>query len=273
MVLRILALLIVVSCSSTKPTTYHAERKKEGYNDSSMNEMKIASFKANTYTKKSDAQKYAEFRAIEICSTRENKHANIIDIFDKTVEKDITRTSGTSWGPNYGFGMYPYYSRYSSFGIGVGMNTVSGTSWNEKLVYPIIEIYYNCRDRIFRPQILMKEISDEQMKLLVKDLKGALQVEKLVEKSPNEGKVEMGDIILKANGKRIEKVHELIQLFDQKNDVVTLSILRDGKAITTKITAIDVTDEVIKTEDSIVKSVCDQKDKQEKLKKREICKK
>lgn len=153
------------------------------------------------------------------------------------------------------------------------MNTVSGTSWNEKLVYPIIEIYYNCRDKIFRPQILMKEISDEQMKLLVKDLKGALQVEKLVEKSPNEGKVEMGDIILKANGKRIEKVYELIQLFDQKNDVVTLSILREGKAITTKITAIDVTDEVIKTEDSIVTSVCDQKEKQEKLKKRELCKK
>lgn len=272
MLIRILCLLIVVSCSSTKPTTYHAERKKEGYNDNTLDGMSVASFKGNSYTKKDEARTYAEFRAIEICKTRENKLANIIDMLDKTVEKDVTRTSGTNWGPSYGFGAYPYYSRYSSFGIGVGMSTVSGTSWNEKLIYPHIEILYNCREKVFRPQIMMKEISSEQMKLLVKDLKGALQIEKVIEGSPNARKVEAGDIILKANGKRIEKVYELIRHFDKENDLVTLSILREGQPVLAKITATDITSEVVKTEEEIIKRVCDKKNKQEKLKKKELCK-
>lgn len=273
MLIRIMALIFVVSCSSTKPTPYQKEKKKEGYYDSTFEELKVARFKANTYTKREKAQRYAEFRAIESCLESENKHANIIDIFDKTIEKEVTRTSGTNWGPSYGVGMYPYYSRYSNFGFGVGMSTTSGTAWNEKLIYPIIEVYYNCRERIFRPQIFMKEISSEQMKLLVKDLKGALQVEKLPDESSNAKNIELGDLILKANGKRIEKIHELIRLFDSKDSIVTISLLREGQPVMTKISAVDVTDEVDKTEKEIIQKVCKEKKNkhQELLKQRKIC--
>lgn len=272
MLIRILALIFVVSCSSSKPTPYKKEHKKEGYLDSTFEELKVSRFRANSYTKKEKAELYAEFRAIENCRA-ENKRANIIDIFDKTEEKVVTRTSGTNWGPSYGFGSYPYYSRYPGYGFGIDMSTASGTIWNEKLAYPNLEVYYECRDKIFRPQILMKEISAEQMKLLVKDLKGGLQVEKIPDTSPNIKKIELGDIILKANGKRIEKVYELVRLFDTADSVVTVSILREGRPLTAKITSIDVTADVDKTEQEIITKVCSKKkdDDQKDLKSSQLC--
>lgn len=275
MLIRILALIFVVSCSSSKPTPYKKEHKKEGYFDSTFEELRVARFKANSYTKKNKAELFAEFRAIENCRA-ENKKANIIDIFDKTEEKIVTRTSGTNWGPSYGFGSYPYYSRYPGFGYGVGidMSTSSGTMWNEKVAYPNLEVYYECRDKIYRPQILLKEIDSEQMKLLVKDLKGGLQVEKIPDISPNHKKIDLGDIILKANGKRIEKVYELVRLFDTADSTVTLSILREGRPLMAKVTAVDVTADVEKTEQEIISKVCSKKkdEDQKDLKASPLCK-
>lgn len=273
MLFRIFILLFVVtSCSSSKPTPYQKEKKKLGYNDKTFEDLDVSTFKANSYTKRGTAQRFAEFRAIERCREK-NKIANIIDVFDKTVEKDVVRTTGSSWGPSYGYGFgYPYYSRYPGFGFGIDYSTVSGTSWNEKLVYPVIEVLYNCRDHIYRPKFFVKEVSAEQMKLLVKDLKGALQIEKFGENCPNEKKLELGDIILKANGRRIEKVYELIRLFTDKDTVVTVSLLREGQPVMTKITGADVTDEVKQTEQQIIKDVCKNKDKQEELKERNLCK-
>jgi hypothetical protein len=276
MLIRIMLLLFVVSCSTTKPTPYQKEKKHEGYHDETLEELKVSRFKANSYTEKNKAQRFAEFRAIEVCKEMENKFANIMDISDKTVEKEITRTTGTSWGPSYGYGMgygYPYYSGYSGVGFGVGMSTVSGSSWNEKLIYPIIEVYYNCQNKIYRPEIMMKEITAEQMKLLVKDLKGALQIEKIPETSPNLKKIELGDLILKANGKRIEKIFELIRLFDNKDSVVTLSLLREGRPVMTKLNGADVTDKVDQTEKEIIREVCKDKkhEEQKRLKNTKLC--
>jgi hypothetical protein len=277
MLIRILLLIFVASCSTTKPTPYQKEKHKEGYRDETLEELKVSRFKANSYTEKIKAERFAEFRAIEVCKESENKFANIMDISDKTVEKEITRTTGTSWGPSYGYGMggygYPYYSGYSGVGFGVGMSTVSGSSWNEKLVYPIIEVYYNCQEKIYRPEIMMKEISAEQMKLLVKDLKGALQVEKIPETSPNLKNIELGDLILKANGKRIEKIYELIHLFNDKNSVVTVSLLREGKPVMTKLSSTDVTEKVDQTEKEIIRRVCKEKKNEEQklLKTTKLC--
>lgn len=272
--IRLLMLLIfTISCASDRPTPYQKEKKKEGFSDSTQEDVRVARFKANTRTKKSKAQSYAEFRAIEYCKINENKHANIIDINDKTVQKEITRTSGSGWGPSYGFGMYPYYSRYSSFGLGVGYSTMSSNSWNETLTFPVIDVFYTCSDKIIRPELIIREISAEQMKLLVKDLKGALQVEKIPEGSPNTGIVEPGDLILKANGKRIEKVYELIKLFTDKDSVVQVQLLREGERLTASLKGKDITEEALKAEKQIITHVCKDKKKkyQKTLKERKIC--
>jgi len=264
-------LFIITGCASTKPTAYKKEKKHEGFSDDSFEDLKIARFKGNSYTKKELAQKYAEFRAIENCSP-EQKHANMIDIFDKTIQKEVTRTSGTNWGPSSYFGMYPYYSRYSSFGIGAGFSTISANSWNETLVYPIIEVYYSCAEKIMRPDIIFKEISTQDMKHLVKDVKGAIQVDKIQDNSLNKTAVEVGDIILKANGKRVEKVYELIRLFTAHNPDVTVQILRDGERVVAKMHGRDVTSEIVKAEQEIIQKVCSDKKDQDHLKTNALCK-
>lgn len=274
MISRVLVLLLIASCSSTKPTPYQKEKKKQGYRDTTFEELKVASFKGNSYTKKDKAQLYAEFRAIENClHNEEDKRANIIDIFDKTVQKEITRSSGSAWGPSY-FGMYPYYSRYSSFGLSAGFNTINTNSWSETVIFPHIEVYYTCSSSVYRPQVIFKELSAEQIKHLVKDVKGAIQVEKINSGSPNIKSLEPGDIILKANGKRIEKVFELIRMFSKDMREVSVQLLREGDRSVAKISSVDITPEVEKTEKDIIHKVCKEKDEklQKELKDKTLCK-
>lgn len=274
MICRLVILLLLVSCASHDPTPYQKQKKKKlGYSDKHSENLRISTFRGNAYTSRQRAQRYAEFRAIEICRTTSQEHTNILDIFDKTVEKEVTRSSGTSWGPSY-FGMYPYYSRYSSFGIGAGFNTISSNSWNETITYPVIEAYFTCENKVFRPDLIFKELKAVQIKHLVKDVKGAIQVEKIPEKSPNKKTVELGDIILKANGLRVEKVYELIQMFGTKNKEVTVQLLREGERKNITLKSKEVTEEVTEAEKKIIKKVCKDKNKedQEQLKKSQLCK-
>lgn len=270
---RILFLFVFISACATKPTPYQKEKNKEGFSDSSTDSLKVSVFKANSVTKPEKAQKYAEFRAIQICREKENKHANILDINDVSVKKNVVRTSGGAWGPSYGFGMYPYYSRYSSFGVGVNYSSIQTDSTIEEVRYPVMQVFYTCSDKIVRPEIILKEISAEQMKILVKDLKGALQVQKVPENSPNEKAIEVGDIILKADGRRIEKVHELIGLFKDENSKVVVDFLREGEKKTATLRAVDITDVALQTEKQIITSVCkDKKDTRQKiLMKEKLC--
>lgn len=270
---RILFLFLTLAACATKPTPYQKEKSNEGYSDTSREQLRIATFKANSVTKPEKAQNYAEFRAIKMCLESAHKHANIIDINDRSVKKDVVRTSGSGWGPSYGFGMYPYYSRYSSFGVGVNYSSIQTDSYSETLLYPVMEVYYTCSDKIVRPEILMKEISAEQMKLLVKDLKGALQVEQVADQSPNTQVIETGDIILKANGKRIEKVYELIRLFQDENSKVVVNFMREGEKKTATLKAVDITESALAAEKQIISKVCKLKkdSKQETLKKEKLC--
>jgi hypothetical protein len=272
-VIRLLILAMFVGCSSTKPTPYQKEKKQEGYRDSVFEDLRVATFLGNSYTKKDRAQSFAEFRAIETCAQDTNKHANIIDIFDKTVEKQITRSSGSTWGPS-GFGAYPYYSRYTSFGFGVGYNTMNSNSWNETLIFPIMEVYYTCSNVVFRPEIMFKELSANQMNTLVKDVKGAIQVEKILPDGPNRSNILLGDIILKANNQRIEKVYELIRLFDDRNHEVEVVLLREGERVTVKMNSKNITSKVVEKEKQIIERVCtDTKSKKNKtLKNSSLCK-
>jgi hypothetical protein len=270
---KILLVFLFLTGCSIHPTPYQKEKKKEGYSDGLDDEIRIARFIANSSTKGRTAQKYAEFRAIEYCREVENTHANIIDISDKSRKKNVIKTSGGSWGPSFAFGMYPYYSRYSSFGMGLGYHSHQTESWSETLTYPEIEVFYRCSDYMIRPQLILKEISSENMRLLVKDLKGALQVEEISTESINRGIIEIGDIILKANEQRIEKVYDFINLFQKRNSIVHVQLLRDGERKEVNLKGREVTQDALNAEDSIIHLVCQDKNKkyQKKLKKSNIC--
>ena len=266
--MRLLSLMILlVGCSSNDRTKYKPYNKKHGgYKERVLdNGLRIVSFHANSYTKKNLASTFARFRAIEICQAENFKLAHILDSFDRTQSKTITRTSSTGY-PSYYYGMSPFWNRYHGFGYGIGWNSQSGSSWNETIQYPEVEVIYECAHDVYEPQVELREVSAEEMKHLVKDLRGALQIESLPSDSPDKKNLQVGDIILRGNGERVQERYQLLSLFRRNKDhKIKVELLRDGQLTTNLIlTGVDATEKMLKAQRDIVKSACKHKEIKEK---------
>ena len=260
---------LLAGCA-TKPTPYQKEKKKEGFSDLSREDFKVSVFRANSKTKKDRVELFAQFRAIENCYEK-SLHTNVIAVLDQTIEKQVTRSTGGGWGPSYGFGMYPYYG--SSFGFGANFNTISADSWREVLEFPIIEVYYRCSEIIYRPLVKFRELSADQIKHLVKDVKGGLQIEEMLSHSPNAETFQNGDILLKANGKRLERIYDLTKLFAPGSQTVNVEFLREGERFSRVMKSKNVTEESKIHEEEILKRVCSMKGdhREELLRERKWC--
>lgn len=265
--LRILTLLLIISACATKPTKYQKYSKKEGgYQEKSLDgNLRVVNFKANSNTKTSLAAKYATFRAIEICLNANFKMAHLLDTFDKTQSKTVTRTT-TNGYPSYYYGMSPFYNRYSGFGF--GFSSMQSSSWNETLKYPEVEVIFECANEVFAPEISLREVPAEEMKHLIKDLHGGLQVERI----PKEAKgssLRTGDIIINGDGVRIQQKYEMLSLFHQSSDhEIKVNVLRDGvNKQGLSLRGVDVSKKILEAQEAAIKSVC----KKEELKKNKLC--
>jgi hypothetical protein len=262
-------MIFLAACSSR--TKYQVYKKRDGgYEQSRFDKnLSVVNFRGNNYTMKSTAELFAKFRAVELCHEAQKKVADLVGIVDHSENKTITRTSGGVYGfPSYYYGYSPFYNRYSGFGFGTSIGIMSGSSWNETLTYPNVDVVYRCGEKVYEPEIILREVSADDMKTLTKDLKGALQVEKFIDGSPNK-KLEQGDFILKVSGERIEKSWQLMAAFDQDHRRVPVEVMRDGNRMKMEIESKDVTDKVEKSEQEIIDKGCDFKE----IKKRPICKK
>lgn len=251
-----LLILILLSCSSQKRTPYQKfkEKKGGGYNEIIFDsDLKSISFKGNSHTKKSYAELFSKFRTIENCRS-ENKLSQMLSVSDQSKSKTVTRSTSDVYGfPSY-YGYHPY--RYSGIGFSAGFNTIRSDSWDETLIYPQIEVYYRCVEKVYEPEIILREVPASEMNALVKDLKGALQIENILEGSPNLKVLKVGDIILKASGSRIQKNHELLKIFSTNQKHETLEIMREGQRMPIKIMATDVTSQVKSSEEAIILAAC-----------------
>lgn len=269
--LRLLVILCVLMSCSTKPTKYQAYKKKKGggYQEQLLGEnLWLVSFKGNEKSKVSTSTSYAKFRAIEICRKENMKFAHILDSLDKTKRKTVTRTSSTGF-PSYYYGMSPFYNRYSGFGYGFGFSSTNSSSWDETLKYPRIDVFFECANEVYGPEINLREVMGEEMKHLVKDLKGGLQVESIPAGSPNEGKIQVGDIIIRGQGKRIELAYLLSAMFGKARDhKIKVDVLRNGAIKSTVMKGVSITPAVDKEQKEVIKKVC----KHEEVKKNELCK-
>jgi hypothetical protein len=253
------------SCS-TKRSQYSPYKKDEGYKDSKEASVRKTSFKGNEVTKAQDAEVFATFRAIELCQQENKKLLHVLDVANKTTKKDIIRQTG-GYNPSYYYGMSPFYGRYSGFGMGIGMST--GSAWMDTLEYPEIEITFQCEEKVFGPRVVFRDVNAENMKLLVKDLKGGLQIEKILPGSPNEKQVEVGDIVLKMEGVRIERSQEIQIAFNRepRPQKLTLEILREGVKMKAPLLAVDITQDVQKCQDDMIRMACNY----EEIKKNPLC--
>ncbi len=259
----ILSLVILASCSSAKRTQYQKyDDKVGGYSDSILEDsIHVSRFEANSLTKRSYAEMFARYHSLEECRREGKPYSHILAVIDKSSKKKITRSNSDYWGPSYyyGMGMSPFYSRYSGFGFSTGINMVNSKAWEETLVYPEVEVVYHCAEKVYEPEIAMRDIPADEMKHLVKDLRGAVQVEKILPGSPNRN-LQEEDIIIKANGKRIMKGHQLLALFKDGPDPVKVELLREGERKTVSVRADDVTKNVSENLTELKNRACDFKD-------------
>ncbi len=258
-------LVTILGCSSS-PTRYEESSSgKNGYSDKAIDSnLKLATFLGNSTTKKENAELYAKFRAIEICSET-NTYAHILLVKDKTFQKEISQT--TTNYPSYSYyGASPYYGRY---GTGVGYGAVSTNTWNESYTYPLFEVYFECVPKPMDARMSFNVLSQSQMKDFIKDLKGAVQIEAILPDSPNKNQFKVADIITHVNGKRVDSILELYQTSRSAvGKKIVVNFIREGNKKTAEVKQLDVTDLVDHSQKEIVKAAC----KIDELKSRPICK-
>lgn len=253
-VLSFLILLTFVSCSSSRTQYQKFEKKEGGYRDTVLSDgIHATSFEANSLTKRTYANLFARFRSLEECRHEGKSYSHILGIIDRSSVKKVMRSDGDYWGPSYygGVGMSPFYSRYSGFGFSTGINFINSRSWEETLVYPDVEVIYHCTEKVYEPEVVMRDVPPDEMKHLVKDLKGGVQVEKILPGSPNR-ELKEEDIIIRAQGKRVVRGYEVLALFKDGPRPVSVEVLREGEKKSLTLHAGDVT-EVVEKNLSVMK--------------------
>lgn len=270
-IFTILMIFIVASCS-TSPTPYAPMKDKQGYSDQTIDsDLRMASFQGNSATKKDAAELFAKYRAIQICNDVNKPYTHILVVKDKTFDKEVSTASST--GPTYYYGMSPYYGHYGGYGGGVGMSygTATTTVSNETYTYPLFEVYFECVDKPKDARVSLTTLSSSQMKTLMQDLKGGVQVDDILDDSPNKNKFQKGDIIIKANGDRVEKPIEVFQAArkNQQKDML-VEYFRNGVKKSDTVSFKDVTALVDEAQKEIIGRVCKMKDMKDT---QDICKK
>lgn len=257
-------LIFLLSSCSTKRTEYQKFQKDDGgYSDRILDgELRAVRFEGNHKTRRSYAEIFARFRALEICQA-DGKLSHVLGVIDKSSTKRVLRSDGNFWGPSYYYGLStsPFYSRYGGFGFSTGINMTNSRTWEETLVYPEIEVIFHCTEKAFEPSLTLRDVPPEEMKHLVKDLKGGIQVE-------GSGTTELlvGDIILRAQDARITRGHQLLAKLKDGPGSISVEILRDGKRLTSRLGSRDVTSEVKKNLEELQDKGCEFDDVREKSK-------
>ncbi|WPU65915.1 PDZ domain-containing protein [Peredibacter starrii] len=257
--IAIMSLIALVGCAS-EPASYKESKGKTGFSDKIVDQnLRVSTFQGNSATKKEKAQLYAKFHAIELCKEMNQPYTHILTIRDTSFQKEITQTN--TYGPTYYYGVSPYYGRYGAYGAGVSMYGAYGpmntqTTTDVKPV-PQFDVYFECVPKAMDARMSFKSLSASDMKNLMQDVKGGVQVEEILPDSPNKNILQVGDIIIKGNGTRVEKVVELYQAHRNSNaNQFTVEFFRNGKMKSANVKFLDVTEMVGTAQNEILKEAC-----------------
>lgn len=266
-------LLMFAGCANTR-TKYQPMDKSGGYAEKLIdNKTMMTRFAGNAFTNANDAMVLSQFRAVELCRDKGFVGARVIGFQDlstsQTVQRSSTSTSSTPVkvrGNRYSTGTANCYAG-SCYGSGTANYSAKATggdqysqtnTWNETYHYPTFDTYFRCANESHRLGANIKPISAEDMKPYVQDLMGAVQVQGFSDDSPNKDALQVGDLITKVDGARIQNNAQFIAAVEdaKSKDKVQLRIVREGKAITVVAKAIDATDSFKTDNQKLVSSVC-----------------
>lgn len=268
--ISLLFLAGLVGCSSS-PTNYGPRKSNQGYSDQTVtNDLRMAEFQGNAQTKKETAELFAKFRAIEVCKEM-NKEAHIMVVNDKSYEKNVVQANTA--GPDFYYGMSPYYGRYGAYspGLTMGYSSYNTSYTSETYTYPHFETYFECTDKAFDAGMHFQNLSASQMASLMKDVQGAVQVNDVADYSPNKGIFQKGDIITHVAGERVAKQIDVYKASRKSPGApIRVDFFRDGKKKSASAQFKDVSDMMKEANAEIVKAACQNKDLGSK---NELCKK
>lgn len=252
--------------------TYYAPHSESGgYSEKDLGDgTTIARFSANALTHPDDARLLSLFRALEICKSRGKRIARFWATDDKSSSTTVRQTSTQVYqSPTYFSGSKNYGNSFSGSAYG-GNQYGTSLSWDEKLDFPMFDTLFSCGDTAYMTRVTLRVVSDQDMKPYVKDLMGALQIEKIAPDSPNKNVLYLGDIITKVNGLRVRTVPEMSAAIDSTSDKanIKITLIREGKELVVNAQAIDSTQELIAENQKIIQSACVVPE----VKSREICK-
>ena len=282
-----LVLLTTLLCACVSRTQYQAyDNQTGGYLDGQFDDgTRWAKFAANAHTTKTDAENFSLFRSIEVCKFKGFKFTSILGTRDLSTTQNVQKTAvNTYQQPTYFSGSGNSNSNVNYLGNGfANVNTQSNfegsvtggdqyttqSSWTEAYTFPLFETGFVCVDSFFKLGFELKFINENDMKPYVKDLKGALQVEKVLDESPNIGKIKVADIIFKVDGERIWNIFDLAKIISKAGDMekIKLEIIRDGKKAVVYAKAVDKSNRLMHDEEMIKSLVCNA----EELKSNYLC--
>ena len=222
-ILFLVSIVASTGCATTRRTTYHHNSGNGGYSSTKIDEsLMVARFSGNGYTSPNDALFFSKLHAVQVCKTADFKMVRIFGSEDKTTSSTTRETSSSG----------AFYGRF------YGGNS---TSWDETTRYPSFNSYFACTDKAFVMKTVVDNLAPEQVAPFVQDLLGAVQVKEVPEDSPNFGKLQLGDVILKVNDHRITNLPHLWDTINQLSDPSkpVLSIVREGKHLTVDAIALD----------------------------------
>lgn len=281
--LLILSVLFSFGCASR--TKYKPMDGSGGYADKAMGKgIYISRFAGNAYTNQQDAQTYTGFRAVEVCREKGYKVARILGFQNLSTSKTVQKTSNYNYkNPTYYSGTANTNTNYNIYGntlnsrsnTNVNGQVYGGSSyggsntWNETYNFPTYDVMYSCENKIYLMGINLDPVKNENIKEFSKDTLDALAVSGFGDNSPNEEVLQLGDIILKVNGRRVVNVKQIgRQLKKAKNkNAVTTLIIREGKKKNVQLTAKDGTEFFLNQNNQVVQASCNVPE----IKKRPIC--
>jgi hypothetical protein len=188
---------------------------------------------------------------------------------DRTSQKTVQRTtnynyttptnfSGTSNTTTNVFGQTAQ-STTNLNGVVTGGNQFGQSqSWNDTLTFPTFDSFFSCTHQAYMMKVKMKSVSAEDMRSMVKDLMGAVQVENVMAESPNRGILHTGDFVIKINNERVQNIHQISAVVDaaENKENLSVSLIRDGQTMTVIAKATDASSMIMEQNRKIISSAC-----------------
>lgn len=196
-----------------------------GYSDKKLGGgIRIATYEWNEESDKYDAEEafwFSRFRAMEQCHEAGKKYTAFLKTVDQTESETVQRSKGNS-----------------IYGSHVGFTHV--TTREDKILYPKIETYYACGDHFNGIDAKTRYLKAEDVKMIVSDVMGAMQVIEVSEGSP----LQYGDIIIKVNDVRASDITRYYLGLHSTNNTtqVKLKLIREGQVKELSVPLIDSTD-------------------------------